>query len=250
MPEFETDQPPRLPDPVRASSPGLPPAPVRSSRSHFVTLVVVAVLLLIAWSGFSNHRRRGAEQGRGSQAILIPENGATASMTSGDVSSQSPALALENKPAPKFTLTDIDGKKVSLSDYKGKAVLVNFWATWCGPCKEEIPWFEDLHKQYASQGFEILGVSNDDIDKDDKAEMIKDTEAVRTFAAKMQMNYPVLLDGDSIATPYGGVDSLPTSFFIDRNGIVVAETNGLHPREEIEADIKKALGGPAQNGGR
>jgi peroxiredoxin len=202
--------------------------------------------VLIAWSGYDNHRRHLAGRMAHSEAVLVPGSEGNMAASAANASDQDPAQALENKPAPKFTLADIDGKKVSLSDYKGKAVLVNFWATWCAPCKIEIPWFEDFQKQYASQGFEILGVSNDDIDEDDKAKMVQQKEAIRTFVAKQHMNYPVLLDGDSIATPYGGVDSLPTSFFIDRKGVVVAETTGLYSRDEIEANIKKALASGGQ----
>ena len=217
-------------------------------RNHLVIVIIVAALVLIAWSGFFNHLHHAKQQANlGTGAVLVPDNGGSPiAVHSTGETLQNPAEALENKPAPAFTLADLDGKKVSLSDYKGKAVLVNFWATWCGPCKVEIPWFEDLHTQYASQGFEILGVSNDSLDEDDKAALLKDKQEIRDFATRMRMNYPVLTGGDKIADSYGGVDSLPTSFFIDRKGVIVAETNGLHPRDEIEADIKKALGAGGQ----
>jgi peroxiredoxin len=206
-------------------------------RNHLVTLIIVAAVVLIAWFGAYRHIRR---QQMGRQATLVREGGGSA-ITVNQSPDDGSATSLVNKPAPSFTLVDLNGKKVSLSDYRGKAVLVNFWATTCGPCKIEIPWFVDLHNQYASQGFEILGLSYDALDDEDKATAAKDKEEIRSFIANMHMNYPVVTGGESVAEAYGGVDGLPSSFFIDRKGTVVAQTMGLHSRDEIESDIKKAL---------
>ena len=117
-------------------------------------------------------------------------------------------------------------------------------STWCGPCKIETPWLVELRNQYAAQGFEVLGVSTeaDDLQQDDKAGWAKDKAAIAKFVQEEQMPYPVLLDGDSISKPYGGLDDLPTSFFVDRNGTVVATQLGLTSKDDIEANIKKALG--------
>ena len=153
---------------------------------------------------------------------------------------------LQNKQAPAFTLKDTDGKKVSLADYKGKAVVVDFWATWCAPCKVEIPWLEKLHDQYASQGLVVLGISEDDLDLDDKAALFKQKREIAESATKLGINYPVLIDDAKVADPYGGVDALPTTFYVDRSGKVVAATIGLVDRDEIEANIKKALGSGEQ----
>jgi thiol-disulfide isomerase/thioredoxin len=129
-------------------------------------------------------------------------------------------------------LSTLDGKKVSLSDYRGRAVLVNFWATWCGPCKVEMPWFEEFQKQYAGQGFVILGLADDvDAGKD----------AIRKVAQKTGVTYPILLTDGKVQKAYGGVDVLPMSFYVDRNGVVVEETAGLGSKDEIEAHIKKAI---------
>ncbi len=94
-------------------------------------------------------------------------------------------FALNGKPAPAFVLEDLSGKKVSLANYKGKAVLINFWATWCGPCEVETPWLVELSDQYAAQGFEILGVDTeaDDLPKDDKAGWAKNKVAVQKFVS-------------------------------------------------------------------
>ncbi|MGC2546919.1 MAG: TlpA disulfide reductase family protein, partial [Silvibacterium sp.] len=148
---------------------------------------------------------------------------------------------------PSFTLKDTSGHKVSLSDYKGKAVIVDFWATWCAPCKIEIPWLEQFHNQYASQGLEILGISEDDLDPEDKAKLLQEKQGIANKAAQLKINYPVLIDDASVSTPYGGIDGLPTTFFIDRSGKVVASTVGLASRDMIEADIKKALGSGGQS---
>ena len=141
--------------------------------------------------------------------------------------------------APDFALTTLDGKKVKLSDYRGKAVLLNFWATWCGPCKVEIPWFMELEKQYAPQGLVILGVAMDD---DGKATVTK-------FAQEMKIDYTVLLGNDNVADQYGGVEGLPTTFYVDRNGKIVKVIAGLVSHSEIEDGIKEALsstGGPTK----
>jgi thiol-disulfide isomerase/thioredoxin len=134
-------------------------------------------------------------------------------------------------PAPDFALQSLDGKTVRLSDFRGKAVLLNFWATWCTPCRLEMPWFVELQKQYGPQGLEVLGVAMDDAGKD----------KIAKFAQDMGVNYPVLLGKESVGDEYGGVEYLPTSFYIDRDGKVVARVFGLRSRSDIEDWIKEAL---------
>lgn len=134
-------------------------------------------------------------------------------------------------PAPDFTLESLDGKSMRLSDFRGKAVLLNFWATWCGPCKIEMPWFVELQNQYGSQGFQIVGVAMDDSGKEDIAKFAKD----------MGVNYPVLLGKEAVGEAYGGVPALPESFFIGRDGKIVDKIIGLRGKAEIEDAIKKAL---------
>jgi thiol-disulfide isomerase/thioredoxin len=133
--------------------------------------------------------------------------------------------------APDFTLESLDGKSVRLSDLRGKAVLLNFWATWCGPCKIEMPWFIELQNQYGSQGLQIVGVAMDDSGKEDIAKFAKD----------MGVNYPVLLGKEAVGDAYGGVPALPESFFIGRDGKIVDKIIGLKGKGEIEDSIKKAL---------
>ncbi len=213
-------------------------------RNHLVLILVVAALALMVWTGVDNYRRRKAEQEKlrqmQAQAALMSAAPA-ASADAGAVPVEEMKSPLEGKPAPAFTLETLQGQKVSLASYKGKAVLVNFMATWCAPCKVETPWLIKLRDQYGPQGFEILGISTDDLDKDDKKMNAQDKADIAKFVANMHIDYPVLIDGDSISHPYGGIDALPTSFFVDRSGKVIASTIGLHDRDELEANIKKAL---------
>ena len=203
-------------------------------------MVLFAVLFLLAafaWAGWANweYRKQAAEARLASVAKGELVAGA------GDIPQYiSPLL---HKPAPDFTLLDLSGKKVSLASYKGKAVLINFWATWCGPCKIETPWLVELNNQYAPQGLEIVGISTegDDLQKGDKEGWANDKAAIEKFVQQEKVPYTVLMDGDSISRPYGGVEELPTSFFVDRNGTVVATQLGLTSKEDIESNIKKAL---------
>ena len=133
--------------------------------------------------------------------------------------------------APDFTLQTLDGKSMKLSDLRGKAVLLNFWATWCGPCKIEMPWFVELQQKYASQGLQIVGVAMDDASTQDIAKFVK----------QMGVNYPILVGKESVGDLYGGVPALPESFFIGRNGKIVGKILGLEGKGEIEDDIKAAL---------
>jgi thiol-disulfide isomerase/thioredoxin len=204
------------------------------------TLVITAVLFILsafAWAGWANYeyRKQAAEKALAPAARgeLVPD------AADGMPQYISP---LKGKPAPAFALEDLSGKKVSLASYKGKAVLINFWATWCAPCKIETPWLVELRSQYASQGFEILGVSADDLNRDDPKELAKDKMEIAQSAQKLHIDYPVLIDGGSLDKPYGGLDELPTSFFVNRDGTVVAAQLGLTSKDDIEANIKKALG--------
>lgn len=134
-------------------------------------------------------------------------------------------------PAPDFTLESLDGKKFTLSEFKGKAVLVNFWATWCGPCKIETPWLVELQNEYGSQGLQVVGVAMDDSGKDE----------IARFAKDMGMNYPVLLGKEAVGEAYGGVPALPESFFVGRDGKIVDRIMGIEGKAQIETAIKKAL---------
>lgn len=131
--------------------------------------------------------------------------------------------------APAFTLFDISGKPVSLADFRGKVVVLDFWATWCPPCRREIPDFIRLQNEYGSRGLQIVGLALDEPEK------------VQAFAAQNGMNYPVLLGTDDVSMKYGGIESIPTTFIIDRQGRIVNKFVGFRTKAEFEEEIKKLL---------
>ena len=140
------------------------------------------------------------------------------------------------KAAPEFSLKDANGQTVHLADYKGKVVLLDFWATWCGPCKIEIPWFMDFEKQFKGEGFAVLGVS---MDEDGWA-------AINPYVRNMKMNYRVLLGNDQVSTAYGGLDSLPTTLLIDRDGGIASVHVGVSMgKEEFKNAIVQLLSSPS-----
>ena len=198
-----TGQPPEPP-----SSQVVPPSPDQPSgkgtRNPVILVVVAFVAALMLYFGYHQARRTGA----GSAARLT-----------------------QSSLAPDFSLESLDGRNLRLSDLRGKAVLLNFWATWCGPCKIEMPWFVDLQKQYGSQGLQIVGVAMDDASKED----------IGKFAKDMGVNYPILIGKESVGDQYGGVPALPESFLISRDGKIVDKIIGLRGKADIEEAIKKTL---------
>jgi len=137
------------------------------------------------------------------------------------------------KAAPlNFTLKDIQNKDVKLADYKGKVLVIDFWATWCGPCKLEIPGFVDLQTKYGAQGLQFLGIS-----VDDKVEQLK------PYVAEFKMNYPVLqgLDHDDVQDAFGPIWGLPTTILIGRDGKICRKHQGMATKETFEREIKSLL---------
>jgi thiol-disulfide isomerase/thioredoxin len=174
-------------------------------RNPLALVVVAFVVALMLYVGYHKARRSGP-------------------------SSFAPHLTTASL-APDFSLESLDGKTMRLSDLRGKAVLLNFWATWCGPCKIEMPWFVEFQNQYAGQGLQIVGVAMDDASKEDIAKFAKD----------MNVNYPILIGKEAVGDQYGGVPALPESFVIGRDGKIVDKIIGLRGKAEIEDLIKKAL---------
>jgi peroxiredoxin len=141
----------------------------------------------------------------------------------------------DRKPAPEFALKDADGKTVHLADYKGKVVLLDFWATWCAPCKIEIPWFMEFEQQLKDRGFAVVGVSMDE----------DGWGVVKPYLQEMKINYRILLGNEQVGSIYGGVDSLPTTFLIDRQGKIASVHIGLdRGKEDFRNDIVRLLDAP------
>lgn len=132
--------------------------------------------------------------------------------------------------APDFTLTALDGKQVNISSLRGQVILLDFWATWCAPCKTEVPRFVQFHKELGPKGFQVIGISMDDSDA-----------PVRKFYSEYKMTYPVAMGTEAVATQYGGVLGLPLTFLIGRDGRILAKYEGSANLDEMASDIEKAL---------
>jgi len=146
---------------------------------------------------------------------------------------QKPKPTAPGNAAPEFTVTDIDGKKLALSDYKGKVVLLDFWATWCTPCRAEIPHFVEMQQKYGPQGFQVVGISMDD-----------DAKPVKEFYRQFNMNYPVAVGDDKLAQSFGGVLGLPVNFIIDREGRIHAKYLGATDVSVIDKAVSDLLASP------
>ena len=133
--------------------------------------------------------------------------------------------------APDFTLPAVDGSMVSMSDYRGKVILVDFWATWCPPCQEMIPVLSKLHKKYSDKGLVILGVS---LDRDG-------LEALGTYVHENMIPYKVVMGDTRIGNAFGGVSSIPTLYIVDRDGRLVRKLTGYHSYGQLEEQVKKYL---------
>ncbi len=135
------------------------------------------------------------------------------------------------QPAPDFSLESLDGKQVKLSDYEGQVVLLNFWATWCGPCKIEMPWFLEFQRKYKDKGFTVLAVSLDE----------EGWEVVKPYAEKLQPNFPILLGDEEMEDRFGGIVALPTTLIINKKGEIVVRHTGLVSKSDYESEIEGLL---------
>jgi thiol-disulfide isomerase/thioredoxin len=202
-------------------------------RRALLLLMMVAGISLVVWSGYHNIRlRRLAAQAQPTHVTLIPDD-STASASAEPL--PSPLLG---KPAPPLSLEDLSGKRVSLSDFKGHPLVVNYWATYCGPCKFEMPWLETFSKKYAADGFDVIGVTFD-------SEVGKET--ISKDVQKLGVTYPILLSDAKAEKDYlGDTDGLPISFYVDRTGKVIQVTMGLGSEDQLEAMVKQTIAAGAK----
>ena len=165
--------------------------------------------------------------------VSTTNNNSDVSVSNSSSASISPAAensTSSNQKAPSFTLQDVNGKKVSLSDFKGKVVIVDFWATWCPPCRRSIPDLIDLQKKYKNK-IAVIGIS---VDMDTRSD-------VAPFVKQNKINYKVLYATPEVVQAYGNIDAIPTSFIIDQHGNIVTQHVGLTPKETYISEINKLL---------
>src|SRR5256886_13922518 len=138
------------------------------------------------------------------------------------------------EPASDFELKSLDGRAVKLSDFRGKVVVLNFWATWCAPCRVETPWLIDLYRQYKEQGLEVVGISVDDGNQ----------EHVADFVKEIGINYTVLMGNHAVGDTYGGLRFLPQIFFIGRDGKIIKHSFGIKSKSDLEEAFTQSLTTP------
>ncbi len=136
-----------------------------------------------------------------------------------------------HRPLPEFAIEDLEGDLFTSEALQGKVALVNFWATWCGPCKIEMPWFVEFQRKYKDEGFTVLAISLDE----------GGWEPVREFAARMELNFPVVMGDDPLALDFGGIHALPTTMMVDRTGNIVSTHTGLVSKQVYQTEIEELL---------
>jgi thiol-disulfide isomerase/thioredoxin len=191
-------------------------------------LVIATVLALVAGTYFADKATRIKTK------TAVPGNVA---MKSDD---QSPDNPKTNLPEPELTLKDLDGKNISLSDYKGKVVLVNFWATWCEPCRVEIPWLIEMQQKYGPKGFVLLGIALDEEGKSVVAPFVS-KERFEVNGQKLPMSYQILIGNDDAADKFGGLFGYPTSILISRDGKQIKRVTGMISEDEMNKAIESQL---------
>jgi cytochrome c-type biogenesis protein len=209
-------------------------------RRHLHTVEVFSGVLLLVIGGLVFANRLTWLSNKLSflnSAVASIEGG----LTTGHVKSSERTTAKANQPnEPDVTFEDLQGNKVPIASLKGKLVLVNFWATWCEPCRVEIPWMIGFQQKYGSQGFTLLGVAMDDEGKSVVAPYIQKTQ-FDVNGHPTTMDYPIVLGSDDIATKFGGLIGLPTSVLISRDGKVVKRYVGLVNEKDLDKEIQSQL---------
>lgn len=205
------------PLPPSPSSPPRPPSPGAERRRQIQNWVVIGVVL-IGGLIYLAHTRRVQQQNAAAQPG--GDNGGGL-LQAADIS---------GKVAPNWTLQDADGKMVSLSQFKGHPIVLDFWATWCGPCQIEMPWWKQIQDQYRNQGLVIIGVSEDSSAGD-----------VQKYLKTHPINYQIVVDLDHLEASYGDPLGLPTTLFIRRDGTISSRVTGLEDKPELDKNVKQIL---------
>jgi thiol-disulfide isomerase/thioredoxin len=181
-----------------------------------VILIVVGVLALLAATYIADKATRVKPRSSGTLSVEV------------------------GKPEPALSLKDLDDRNVSLAGLKGKVVLVNFWATWCDPCRIEIPWLIELQNKYGDKGFVVLGIAMDDEGKSVVAPFVA-RERFDVNGQNLPISYPIVIGNDAAADQFGGILGYPTSYLISRDGKIVKKVQGLVSYDEISKAIESQL---------
>jgi thiol-disulfide isomerase/thioredoxin len=199
-------------------------------RRALLLLMLAGGIALVAWAGWNNwhQRQRAVQMQQETRVDLIPNTQGADANDSSNVESQ-----LKGKSAPAFTLNDLNGNKVSLSDFKGHPLLINYWGTYCAPCKIEMPWLQEFSKKYAADGLQVVGITYD-------SEVGRDTIARDT--KQLGVTYPILLSDPKVENAYlSNTEALPMSFYVDRSGKVIEVSAGLGSKEQLESLVKELI---------
>lgn len=209
---------------------------------HRFAVIAIVALALVAGCGAGRDTSREAaagEAGKPAVADLATAEATTTPVAEATTTPVAPAAQTtpavdtsQLRPAPAWSLLDLAGNTVESSQFTGKVVIVDFWATWCGPCRKGIPELAKLYAAYKDKGVEIIGVSLDQ----------QGPKVVKPFVAQFKMNYPVLMGTQKIVNDFGGVAGIPTAFVISRDGKIYKKYVGLYPGAVYEQDIKALLG--------
>lgn len=156
------------------------------------------------------------------------------------VTASGPVALKAGTPAPDFNVKDLSDKNVTLADYKGKVVLINFWATWCDPCRQEIPWLIEMQNKYGPKGFTVLGLAMDEEGKSVVAPFVA-KERYDVNGQQLPMNYPIVIGSENVAEKFGGLLGYPTSVLVTRDGKQIKKVTGVINEEEISKLIEGAL---------